>query len=85
MDGLTAEALGEKWLSLTNEQRSELLSQRRENQLNEKTLDEAPTNHGKNEQPSRNAGTPMPIFSSSPSHQSKEFGHAQEVLHRTRP
>lgn len=85
MDGLTAEAFGEKWLSLTNEQRSELLSQRRENQLNEKALDEALTNHGENKQSSRSASTPMPSFSSSSSHQSKELGHAQEVLHRTRP
>jgi hypothetical protein len=85
MGDLTADALGEKWLSFTNEQRSELLARRRENQLNEKALDAAPTNHGKNEQPSRSASTPMPSFSSSSSHQSKEFGHAQEVLHRTRP
>ncbi|MFD4668464.1 helix-turn-helix domain-containing protein [Lentzea sp. NPDC058450] len=34
MNDLTAEAIGEKWLSLTNEERSELLSLRRENQRN---------------------------------------------------
>lgn len=33
MNEPTAEAMGEAWLSLTNEQRSELLSQRREHQL----------------------------------------------------
>ncbi|GHH42036.1 hypothetical protein GCM10017774_37610 [Lentzea cavernae] len=43
MNGLTAEAIGDMWFSLTNEQRSELLSQRRQNQLSEKALGAAPT------------------------------------------
>ena len=47
MNDLPAEAYGEAWLSFTNEQRTELLSQRRDNQLNEK----APINHGEDEQP----------------------------------
>lgn len=66
MNELTAEAIGEKWLSLSNEERSELLSLRRDNQRNENALDHAPTG-------------------SSNRHQTKELGHAQEVLHRARP
>jgi hypothetical protein len=85
MNGLPAEAYGEAWLSLTNEQRSELLSRRRDNQLNEKALNEAPTNHGEDEQPNQPETTQPPSFSSSSSHQSKESGHAQEVLDRARP
>ncbi|WP_281360349.1 hypothetical protein [Lentzea indica] len=41
MNDLTPESIAERWLSLTNEQRSELLAQRRENQLDEKALDQA--------------------------------------------
>lgn len=50
MNDLTAEAFGEQWLSLTNEQRSELLALRRENQLSEKALDAAPPGHDETEQ-----------------------------------
>lgn len=65
MEDLTAEALGEKWLSFTNEQRSELLSQRRENQLNEMALDKAPTDHGETTQPFRRMSAQMPRISPS--------------------
>lgn len=50
MNDLPAEAYGEAWLSLTNEQRSELLSRRRDNQLSKKALDEAHTDQGEDEQ-----------------------------------
>ncbi|MFI6095130.1 hypothetical protein ACIA8G_06250 [Lentzea sp. NPDC051213] len=49
MNDLTPEAIAEQWLSLTNEQRSELLALRRENQLNEKALDDAPASHDETE------------------------------------
>ncbi|WP_439658202.1 hypothetical protein ACSHWB_38290 [Lentzea sp. HUAS TT2] len=68
MNDPPVEAYGEAWLSLSKEQRSELLSVRRDNQLSEKALDHvltSPTN--------------------SETHQTKELGHAQEVLHRSRP
>ncbi|MEU3645180.1 hypothetical protein AB0E59_17490 [Lentzea sp. NPDC034063] len=43
MNDFTAEAIGDMWLLLTNEQRSELLSRRRQHQLTEKAVDAAPT------------------------------------------
>jgi hypothetical protein len=49
MNDLTPEAIAERWLSLTNEQRSELLAQRRENQLDEKALDQVHAEHDENE------------------------------------
>lgn len=82
MNALTAKALGERRLSLTNEQRSELLSLRRAHQLTEKPFDEAPTNQGEHEQPYQPETSQSPNVASSSSHQSKESGHAQEVLHR---
>ncbi|WP_330275166.1 helix-turn-helix domain-containing protein [Lentzea sp. NBC_00516] len=52
-------------MSFTNEQRSELLSQRRENQLNEMALDKAPTDHGETTQPFRRMSAQMPRISPS--------------------
>jgi hypothetical protein len=71
MNDLPAEAYGEAWLSLSNEQRTELLSQRRDNQLRERAL-EAPANQDEDERSHQPEATQPPSCSSGSSHQSKE-------------